>query len=147
MNPQDPQNPQAPQESKETNQTSSETRPDPRDDWIPHSRRDGPMGAETKWRYGLCDCCDSCRNCWCAYCCVPCLTGENAERMHDDFWLWCILSCLCPCFGTFFQRRAARKKFGIRGNAPRDLCAAWCCNCCAAAQIANELDSRDGILP
>lgn len=93
-----------------------------------------------QWNHGLFDCFNSCRNCACGYFCPCCLVVDNAGRLGKSGCLHCLLLCIMPCIPTLLQRGELREQHQIEGSTGGDVGAACCCNCCAAVQIANELD-------
>jgi Cys-rich protein (TIGR01571 family) len=87
------------------------------------------------WSIDLCDCFADCCQCAYAYFCWCCFLGSLASRMNEN--------CCGPfCCGQLFiipMRTKIRAQYGITGSICGDICTVWCCTCCAALQMSNEL--------
>jgi len=76
--------------------------------------------------------------------------GYNADYLDDGELGW-INPChsygclywwlLCGCYGAE-KRALLRKRYGIQGDAGKDIIAHICCPCCAVMQEAGEISMR-----
>ncbi|KAJ7598429.1 PLAC8-domain-containing protein [Mycena floridula] len=121
------------------------------------------LDGKRNWSNGFFSCCNEAGTCMLA-CFCPCIVyGKNKQRLeyltergqpHPDHGGSCcsgdcmMHTCL-NCFGVacFLQcmtRGDMRKRYGIRGNAFMDFCAAMWCTPCELSQESQELRLEEG---
>jgi len=99
--------------------------------------------ATGEWKHDLCACGTSCSLC-CITCYLPCYTAGKVAEAVDEPCLLCGLLTAVPIVGQVFGalvRRKVRDRQKIAGTLPGDLCAWFCCPCCALTQEALEVDA------
>ncbi|KII66340.1 hypothetical protein RF11_14232 [Thelohanellus kitauei] len=94
----------------------------------------------SEFKQGICGCCSNFDSCCCSLC-LPCLeVGYIAERVGENFFLFCFGQLCLPWFPIIYLRQKVRERNNIEGSLAEDALMGCCCNCCAISQCATELD-------
>ena len=100
------------------------------------------------YKSDLFGCFEDIPSCLMAYC-LPCVQyGQNYEALHKQDCLTqgllflVLMMFACPCIIHMGFRKQVRTKFNIPGDDCNDCLLTWCCQCCALAQDAREIEWR-----
>jgi len=102
----------------------------------------GTNKGSQEWKQGICGCCGDGETCLCGACGAGCLIRRNADDLGKSGWLFCLLSCFCPCAAIFILRQEARERYGIEGSTAGDAMCSLCCYNLVACQTGAEIKER-----
>ena len=91
------------------------------------------------WRHGLFGCFGSTSDCLIGYCC-PWIHAYIANQAAGEDQVMGFLQCFFYPLLVPILRNKVRESKGIDGSLIGDVCAGWCCPCCATIQIKREFD-------
>ncbi|KII66334.1 hypothetical protein RF11_14225 [Thelohanellus kitauei] len=88
------------------------------------------------FKQGICGCCTNCDS-FLGSCFFPCIElGYIAEKLGENFYLFCCLDLIAPWFPVIYLRETIREQRNIEGSLAEDTLLGVCCYCCTVSQMA-----------
>uniref|UniRef100_A0A3Q3AJD2 Cornifelin homolog B-like n=1 Tax=Kryptolebias marmoratus TaxID=37003 RepID=A0A3Q3AJD2_KRYMA len=117
-----------------------------------------PMGKDSDWSSGLCNCCQDMNTCCFGFWCCPCLActvagnfGENACLPICDVLSPAVFAAcgipLCVPPAVLSLRSAMRNRYGIEGSLCNDIVVSCFCVWCSWCQMHRELKETETKIP